>query len=544
MLMSLTGVLAGHRTWDGKMQGPAAYNVFNQVIIFGPKGSLLAYSPDRGPNNLSASVSTVPFTDSYGNQVLPGTVSYTLVGSLFLATQLYQGALIYYRNSSGNQESGGWVQFGNIGPEIVTGTNIGILADVPFWAVKSPDSGFEVWMTPSGDTSGVTDATIMNFFLGFGACKIHLVPSNTVAGVDFYSNQNHQVGFQQYIDGPPGVIWHNLTAGLFAFTIQQPAAYVSDLSAGITGGFTIKCAGGPQGGVEFGDMAGIRIDVMVEHSTGAAGYAHNGNHFSEWNDVRIEILDCARGLVFARTGTGTNSYDRSRYRVYVAQPAGDTVVELGNISGDVDLAQGALEIYGNVHDNTTLIQFNTPGSLIEECYLQVGVENDGGTGTPPQTVAFNGNGKIQNCTGILSFTGAAWTPSDNTGSEMIGFAGTVGGDTTLGQTAPVSIAAGLPAGWTGNVWVRTDANDVFIDVELTIANGTVVTSGEVLVSGLAFPWKPVSNKPLVINHQNAGGANPVSIQVDTSGNLKYIGAGFTASGSEFLFGSTRYSNLH
>lgn len=68
--------------------GPWNNQVVNQVIIAGPNGQLLVYTPTVGLGNLIASVRATAGTDPSGNAFLPGIVGYSQAGGTFFATQV------------------------------------------------------------------------------------------------------------------------------------------------------------------------------------------------------------------------------------------------------------------------------------------------------------------------------------------------------------------------------------------------------------------------------------------------------------------------
>lgn len=509
---------------------------------------LYVYSGTPSANNLLHSITSTAQLDPTGfNLTKQGDVSYGTGGLGFFAIQIANSAIEWWTAVT---EAGSWIGLNGINVlKMLSAGGAALYAIVVSMnstpgIANSNASAFAIgvgekcYLAPSLDTGGVTDFNSITIAL-LNFPDIELLPG------DFYINQTVKMSLGQHIYAGPQVNIHNLAAGAFAFSIQNSGTYVSDQSASLTGGFTIKCGGSTPQGVEFGDIAGLKLDCWVEHTTGIAAHALNGNHFSEWNIVNISLTDCARGLVFERTGTGTNSYDRSRYRLFGAQPANDSWVEIGGAAGDIALIQGALEIYGNAHDSSKIIEFKTAGSIISDCLLQIGVENDATT-TPPQTIKFNGLGKIDRCFGALAFSpasGGNWTPSDNNGTEFTDFTGDVFGDITLG-TGVVDLATALPAGWTGHIYARTKGDDVEIDFELNIAATTVVNQGSTIQTIAAIPWTPPANKYIIVNHfVSAGPTNtPVSINIDTAGNIKFVSAGFTAgAGGDALNGQGRYS---
>jgi hypothetical protein len=62
--------------------------VANRVIIIGPGGELLVYSPVAGAGNLIASITGTAGTDSYGNTFVEGVAAYAAISGTVFALQL------------------------------------------------------------------------------------------------------------------------------------------------------------------------------------------------------------------------------------------------------------------------------------------------------------------------------------------------------------------------------------------------------------------------------------------------------------------------
>jgi hypothetical protein len=84
--------------------------VANRVIISGPGGALLVYSPTTGAGNLIFSVDAAAGTDSFGNNTLPGATTYA---STF-ATSMNSGFIAFYTGSL----AGGWTLVSSVAGDV------------------------------------------------------------------------------------------------------------------------------------------------------------------------------------------------------------------------------------------------------------------------------------------------------------------------------------------------------------------------------------------------------------------------------------------
>lgn len=97
-----------------------------EVIVVGgtpPTSGVYVYNPTIALGNLIASIAAAAGTDSKGNAVLPGIVSYfgPFGAGIWLAIQTYNGGLNFF---SAPTEAGPWTQLGNIGDD--PGTGLGL----------------------------------------------------------------------------------------------------------------------------------------------------------------------------------------------------------------------------------------------------------------------------------------------------------------------------------------------------------------------------------------------------------------------------------
>lgn len=126
---------------------------------------LFGYSPYAGPGNLLLSAAARQGTDPDDNEYLPGLATYgTGAYSGLVAMQLYKQSLTWYGASS---ETGPWIAINALALEPIMG------------AVSTTGSfeiaGAEVWIKPTGDTSGATDTVHINDYLAAGY-TVHLLP--------------------------------------------------------------------------------------------------------------------------------------------------------------------------------------------------------------------------------------------------------------------------------------------------------------------------------------------------------------------------------
>jgi hypothetical protein len=217
--------------WTINQDGSAEFNnivIRNGQIISGTELFYSSLPPALG--NLVASIAVNSGTDSAGNAYLPGITTYNKITAAdFRAVQQSSGGLAWWTATAAG---GPWnlvqnvalqadevgVSFGNVnnansitvgetaaalqvfgGAQIVTG---------PF-SVHSA----EIWIPPSGDTTGATDASNIQAALTAGQA-VHLIPSTT----NYFINQQIQIPGFGVLRGAPG---HDSTAGFANVVIQQ-----------------------------------------------------------------------------------------------------------------------------------------------------------------------------------------------------------------------------------------------------------------------------------------------------------------------------------
>lgn len=137
-----------------------------QVIVSGPGEGMFSYSPTVGAGNLVASTGiAVAGTDPYGNAYLIGDTTYFQVSSSqWLAlSDVGAGLSAFFATS----EAGPWSGFGTFAPGYLNfATQKG-----PLFSLNTAfQVGNSIWLPPSGDSTGVTDAA--NITAAFGICQV------------------------------------------------------------------------------------------------------------------------------------------------------------------------------------------------------------------------------------------------------------------------------------------------------------------------------------------------------------------------------------
>lgn len=132
--------------------------------------------------------------------------------------------------------------------------------------------------------------------------------------------------------------------------------------------------------------------------------------------------------------------------------------------------------------------------------------------------------------------------------------GTSGIDTFLGRDAAGSlqvtsgihadsfhdITSGFSNSWSGQIQYKFLVEEflVFIRFRISVPNGTVVATNSTIYSALpAGYYFSSDNTEILLSLGNT----PVDINIGSTGIISYAGPGFTASGTEFLYGQATYS---
>jgi hypothetical protein len=96
----------------------------NKVTIIGPHGELLVYDPVAGAGTLIASIVANPFVDPFGNQLLPGIVSY-INGAPAIASQMGNGS---HNIWTAPTMAGPWTEIMELGSSNLNATDAALFA--------------------------------------------------------------------------------------------------------------------------------------------------------------------------------------------------------------------------------------------------------------------------------------------------------------------------------------------------------------------------------------------------------------------------------
>lgn len=414
--------------------------------------------------------------------------------------------------------------------------------------------GNSVLLAPSGDDTGASDPANIAALFTLGATTVEL------AAGTWYGDSTVQIGLSQAVHGAgtTAVTWNYLGADQ-AFQLENSGTYSASEWAELTG-LTVDGTNASAGaiGVQFGDIAQLRIDVDVRNfsGTGSIGlYACNAYNWTEQATVRSFINNCTTGCELDVTGNGTNSFLRSRFDLYFNQGPDQDGLVIAGTSTEVALTEGVVRLHGNWAEGSSatgsVLSFTNSSSWIEACQIDIGVEPgaSGSGGAFVQTINFTSEDATQiiNCYGVMQFDNS-FTASNN--HANIWFDGPIYGDNSLLslQAHPEvyeGYSSGYPTGWSGDVFFACPRGDGRVDfhVELTIASGTVVTAGETILSGLPSWAYYTGETRYVVVTLDYSGHTPVVLAISSGGDLLYEGTGFTVSGTAYLTGGVaQYSN--
>lgn len=408
-------------------------------------------------------------------------------------------------------------------------------------------------VVPSGDSTGATDTAAIASVLADS------LPVTLLSGT-YYVNSTLSIGLGGGVagQGNEATTVNYLGTGP-CFQIENSGSYSTTQWASLSG-LTVDGTNASAGaiGVQFGDIAQLRIDADVRNfsGTGSLGlYACNAYNWTEQATVRSFIANCTQGCKLDVTGNGTNSFLRSRFDLYFNQGPDQDGFVLAGTSTEVFLTEGEVKIHGNWAEGATatgaVIRFTNSSSWIEACSIDIGVEPgaSGSGGAFVQTIHFTSANaqQIMNCYGVMQFDDS-FTASNNSGN--IWFNGPVYGDNSLLSLANhpeiyQGYSSGYPTGWSGDIFLSCPLaiGRADIKLQLTIASGTVVTTGETILSSLpSWSYYTGGSQLIVASLLSGTTYTPVTIEITSGGNLLYQGTGFTASSTSFIYGTAQYSN--
>lgn len=293
-----------------------------------------------------------------------------------------------------------------------------------------------VW--PSGSTAGAKDvANVAAAIASDGAAT--LMPGIWYGASTVGITLGQSVGS---LTGRPANVWRNV-GSTAAFQLENTGSY-SGVPASLTG-LQIEGSGASSGACAFqcGDINGVVIDVAVLDFTGGndGGLLLNAYTWTEQGRIRLFIQNCDNGLKLDQSGSGTNSFDRTRLDLTFNQGAGQNGVVLAGATAGVVLLGGALKMHGNwggagSAPSSSTLSFTSENAGIQDCNIEVNLE----TGGPfaAQTINFkDGTTNISDCWGGITWlnTGNSFAPSNNA-DNFTGFTGKVKGDPSIVGALP------------------------------------------------------------------------------------------------------------
>jgi len=537
-------------------------SIFPLLIIEASGGysGLFVYSPAPGANTLIASVAATNGTDPWGNAYLSGYTTYVDFSGTYYALQLAGGGLQWYIGAVGS-EAGPYVQtssveIGNLTP----GSAVGAFIEMRQAFGLVANAGlpvYEVWLSPSGDTTGASDTALLTACFGNNVNIVHL------AGGTWYLDATVTLGLGQYLYGAgmaATVVKLVSAAGAVpAFKLINTGSYSTEQFAGLYN-LKVDITGAAAGAnaVQAGDILQLQVhNVSVQATstqTAAAAYFVNNLYQTEQAMVRMYFAGCTTPVQFDVQGTGSNSFDRGDFTFSIDQfNANGNGISWTN--GALQIG-GSLKVRGNFSGAATntgkVFAFSGAGASLQRLNFDVSVEADG-SGTGPQTINFGVGSNTIDGYGAVDFlnSGATFQASNNNGQySVVGEPahGDVSLQTLIGAGSYTFISTGFPAGWSGRVGFQKmpTQDQVFLLLELSIAATTVVTAGETILAAatIVSPYLPqgtLTGWVACVQEVN-GNWTTVPVQVTTGGALLYRGTGFTAAGTSALEGSGVYSN--
>lgn len=155
--------------------GPAPSNVFvgRIVIVSGAGGGVFVYDPVPGPGNLIASMTDATH-DPFGNATIVGFTSYNKVTHLAVSLNANLSTSLTFFSAA--SEAGPYTPFAGLEATSNGGTNsIALSGGLGLGSATFPT---EVWLMPSGDTTGATDPVLVANAYAAGALEVICLPGN------------------------------------------------------------------------------------------------------------------------------------------------------------------------------------------------------------------------------------------------------------------------------------------------------------------------------------------------------------------------------
>lgn len=445
-------------------------------------------------------------------------------------------------------------------------------------------NGFNA-VTPTGDTTGIADTAAIIAAMASSpmgtvilADGSYYVLSNQLQfGVGTNGTKPRPVSLIHLGDKSACRIFQVGGAGYTIWCHNDTNTYAQNswaTFAGITVDLTMAQAGAV--GWDIGDIGQIFLNDCDCHTDSDAtkipwNFAnryffteqlHGSIHVSG-NPGQAVVFDCIPALAVGSQATG--SFERPSLDIYVNTQLTTDDVTWQN--GAFMAGGGHVSIQGN-HNGGAIgapgsvltITGQTPGTAASASFsnvqkigsFNVNVENTAGGAIAPITITFaaNINNFLVECNGNINFDQSHGFQSavGRIANAQFSFLGNVTGDDTLLAQVGAGgrwsvITTGFPAGITGQIrFMQYDITGLcFILFELAVANGTVLTQGEVIVAAGTLPPKLTPNNnqsaafilndpstvpalsPLVLTVTSAGGI--------TCNNARTLGAAGNISGA-------------
>ena len=345
-----------------------------QVIIYGPNGGLFFYNGTPALGTLVYSITVAPGLDPIGlNAVLANATSYTNVGGTWHAVSQNLGGTFYYTATS---PAGPWSQIGSADyhtlsipgtPTRIMGITPGL--STPYLTIGVNAIGRSANVTyypPSGDSSGITDATVINALLAAGYA-VQLLPDL------YYVNATIQMPGHGILHGAGRDILGNANCttiqavGSLQAVIATVGWTANVAAPGVNGTdiahLTINGAGTAVNGIVLQTQEGRVRDVGVTSMTnnGIAWYAatESGAHVVAGNLSNNRVTDCA---VQSCGGRGIATIESGGSDVYTDGWCTDNVIDLCDTGIGFDQAAD-WQIIGNHIYNSS-----TDGIYVGDCW--------------------------------------------------------------------------------------------------------------------------------------------------------------------------------
>jgi hypothetical protein len=319
---------------------------------------------------------------------------------------------------------------------------------------------------PSGDTTGVTDATNITTAIAALPSKGGMVQLAST-GQWYIKCGNLSVNRSGVYIHAPGVFINAVGTGdVIRMTDTGSGGTWPVYGGGITGNPVIDGtnAGAGSAGVHLGDLFQASLFVSVQNFFGAGSigvHLDNANFWTEQLNARIYAQNCASGVVFDVTGalTSTASFARAIVEINIVQagPTFDGVV----LQNGAFIYDGIFDMGGNFASSgsvltsaalriTGTVPAGHPGagsfSGIDYSNVNIGVECASGAHTPFTMVFGNASNTFFSCYGVMDWN-ANFTPVAS-GSPVYPFNGITNGDANLATVNgyPFTTRWNLPGG--------------------------------------------------------------------------------------------------